>query len=452
MQQLLTTLFAITILCGSVRAQINQPGDLPGEPIVGQPCPDFLFTTVDYFNKSSVSLKDFKGKWLVMDYWSKGCSGCIANFPNVSKEQIEFKDKVQFLMVSYADKANQNRELYDDYHKTLNLAMPCAYDDVDTLKSVAARFNVGLLPHAIIVDPNGIVRAVTTKVPKNKLKKLLEGENPMFGVASYANEKEKVGRFVYTRKNPYLVGNNGGNDSLFLFRSLLSKWSTKNPSVTIQDTRNGRLEALGVDLMSLYRFAYFGVFKIFSGDSSDLYNTVWAKPVIEVKDSVLFQPDYGSGENLFCYSLVVPHNKASEAYMRQTMQKDLEQYFNYTASVEVRKMPYWRLVISDSANIKLKTKGGSSGISANGRPWRRSTVRNLPMKDLVGLIEYYSGVSSDDGPPLIDETGIKGNVDIDLDWVKNDFNIVKQELNKHGLDLVIGEKEMKVLVVKDKVN
>src|ERR1700744_5020863 len=86
--------------------------NVKGEPLVGQPCPDYHFSQVDFYIKKSISISDFKGKWLILDFWNKDCSGCIANFPRVNEEQILFKGKVQFLMVSNADKKKENKTLY----------------------------------------------------------------------------------------------------------------------------------------------------------------------------------------------------------------------------------------------------------------------------------------------------------------------------------------------------
>lgn len=51
--------------------------------------------------------------------------------------------------------------------------------------------------------------------------------------------------------------------------------------------------------------------------------------------------------------------------------------------------------------------------------------------------------------PFIDKTGIEGNIDFELDAVFTDMKDVKRGLQKIGLDLVPGVKEMKVVVIRD---
>jgi uncharacterized protein (TIGR03435 family) len=166
----------------------------------------------------------------------------------------------------------------------------------------------------------------------------------------------------------------------------------------------------------------------------------------------MLNTDRATGKNLYCYSMKVPSEKATATYMMQVMQSDLKNYFGYDVTIETRKMPYWRLIATEEARKNLITKGGPMIVSNNGRPWQENHFKNYPMNKLILAVEYYSGVTRDDFPshgPLIDETGITSNIDIDLDWAKGDLDTVKKALQKNGLDLVPGMREMKCIVVRD---
>jgi hypothetical protein len=55
------------------------------------------------------------------------------------------------------------------------------------------------------------------------------------------------------------------------------------------------------------------------------------------------------------------------------------------------------------------------------------------------------------GPILIDETGLRSNIDIFLDVPFDaSWDNIRSELKKNGLDLIEGKKEMKVLIISDK--
>src|SRR6478735_9415448 len=93
--------FLCIVLCSSNYKSAAQAADSIHEPEVGKPCPAFKFNSIDYYSKKKVSNADFKGKWLVIDFWLKYCSGCISSFPYVSRTQEEFRDSLQYLMVTY---------------------------------------------------------------------------------------------------------------------------------------------------------------------------------------------------------------------------------------------------------------------------------------------------------------------------------------------------------------
>ncbi|MCW3117506.1 MAG: TlpA family protein disulfide reductase, partial [Chitinophagaceae bacterium] len=97
------------------------------EPEVGKRCPDFTFDKIDFYWKKKVTLDDFRGKWLYLDFWDKNCSSCIASFPTINQEQKDLKDSIQFVMVTYEDKENEHRKMFANYHKGLHLEYPGAF-------------------------------------------------------------------------------------------------------------------------------------------------------------------------------------------------------------------------------------------------------------------------------------------------------------------------------------
>ena len=60
-------------------------------------------------------------------------------------------------------------------------------------------------------------------------------------------------------------------------------------------------------------------------------------------------------------------------------------------------------------------------------------------------MNYYD----DHQMPYFDETGIPWNIDIKFDVLLTDREAVLRELRKNGLDLVEGQRRMKVMVIRD---
>ena len=407
-------------------------------PTVGQPCPDFLLKDVTYYPQKQVMLSDFKGKWLVLDLWSSRCAGCVKSFPKVNGLAHEFKNKAQFLLVGYDDQLI--RPLFERFRRKEDLDLPCAFDT-----SLFTRFDVGAVPFVVIIDDKGIVRGVTASLNSGILNDLLAGKTPLVEDVERHHPPE-------TSFNPYglfMVNGNGANDSLFKFRSLLTDCTPEMPMVYLNSNlrscvavfKKRGFQILGANLGTLYRFAYLGNDGV--GFRNPQYGNVYFGPVLEIKDSSDFKYDMQTRKGLYCYSLAFPESKSDTASVMGMIQRDLQTYFRYAASIETRKMPYWRLVVTHKARSRLRSK--SDSLSVKGLPHIDFVARDIPVSSVLGKIatEHLDEI-------FIDGTGITGKIDIDLsDCLFFDLDDVKRALRLNDLDLVRRKKKMKVLVIRD---
>jgi thiol-disulfide isomerase/thioredoxin len=151
-------------------------------PDVGDPCPDFLFNDIRYYPQKECTLKDFKGKWLILDCWNRYCSVCVASFPRTDSLQKAYKSSVQFLLVGYSGsqytpwRGPDERPIKDLYEKTrtrFNLDLPVAFDSV-----LFHKFGISGCPFIIIINPDGMIRAITTHLTANNLDEILAGRLP----------------------------------------------------------------------------------------------------------------------------------------------------------------------------------------------------------------------------------------------------------------------------------
>ncbi len=150
----------------------------------------------------------------------------------------------------------------------------------------------------------------------------------------------------------------------------------------------------------------------------------------------MFQFDYN-------YSLKVPSGMATKDKFMRIMQRDLDVSFGYEVVEELRMMPCWILTVKDDFVKKLKTKNtrllfaqGPTGINA----------KYIVVRNILDMIDHYG---ANGNIPMFDETHISDRIDIDFSAVMTDMEDVQRALMMHGLILERGEREMKVLVIRD---
>jgi thiol-disulfide isomerase/thioredoxin len=406
-------------------------------PEIGKRCPEFVLKQIDYYSKKRVSLADFNGQYLILDFWNEHCSACIESFPEVNKLQKEFEGKVQIVLVS---PGGMSKKLYERVKTKLDLHLATAYDSLTFYSFVPAG-----LPHVIYIDKNGIVKAITSTESKESIQSFIEGKD-----FSYMDRSSKANRKrdLFDRDEPLLTNGNGGNDTSFLYRSLLKKWSTDMPMIYYSNMKKAydkykRFEVTRIPVEWLYSYAYLGNLTLGDFDTPE-FSEYRYFPINEISDSSKFKPNLTTGANLYCYSLMVPPSKASASYLRSVMQNDLQNYFGFIAKIETRKFTCYYLESKCKSKCKIETKGEKSDIKSTEKGL---ILKNRPMVDLMRLINskllYNFG-------PVLDKTEISGNIDFIFDEISESFDDVAKNLSRYGLELVKGQKEMKVLVISDK--
>ena len=128
--------------------------------IIDKPAPAF---TVKDDNGKTVSLDDFKGKTIVLDFWATWCGPCVRSFPAMEMAANRYaKDpNVKFLFINswenVKDPLTHAKTFLNKLHYTFDLYM----DNIDPATKVspaATILGVKLIPAKFIIDGEGKIR------------------------------------------------------------------------------------------------------------------------------------------------------------------------------------------------------------------------------------------------------------------------------------------------------
>jgi thiol-disulfide isomerase/thioredoxin len=115
-----------------------------------------------------VSLKDYRGKVVLVDFWATWCGPCIAELPNVRKLYKQYHDK-GFEVVAIS--VDANKDALVKFLEKEKLPWVCIHD-VPGDESLSNHFGVMFIPLPILVDREGRVVSMNARGPE--LERLLE--------------------------------------------------------------------------------------------------------------------------------------------------------------------------------------------------------------------------------------------------------------------------------------
>lgn len=137
---------------------------------IGQPALDFALTSPD---GQQISLADFKGKYLLIDFWASWCGPCRIENPHVVAMYKELKDKdFDILGVSFDTKRDKWLEAIAEDSLT--------WSHVSDLKGWASEagklYGVNSIPHTVLLDKEGtiIAKDLSGDELRAKLEELLD--------------------------------------------------------------------------------------------------------------------------------------------------------------------------------------------------------------------------------------------------------------------------------------
>jgi peroxiredoxin len=139
---------------------------------IGAIAPDFTQSDPD---GKEVSLSDFRGKYLLVDFWASWCGPCRKENPYVVMAYNQYKDKNFEILGISLDNPGGKQNWLDAIRKD-GLTWPQVSDLKGWQNAVALQYNVQSIPHNILLNPQGVIIAKNLRGEKltAKLKEIFE--------------------------------------------------------------------------------------------------------------------------------------------------------------------------------------------------------------------------------------------------------------------------------------
>ena len=111
--------------------------------------------TLSYVNGSKGSLTDYRGKWVLLNFWATWCGPCRIEMPTLESAAQEFQgSNIQVVGVS-VDQGN--RGLVKKYLKQTGITFPNFHDDQSEVSRI---YQATAIPSVYLISPDGFLAGV----------------------------------------------------------------------------------------------------------------------------------------------------------------------------------------------------------------------------------------------------------------------------------------------------
>jgi len=363
--------------------------------------PDFQ---VQNLEGNTLRYSDMSKGVTVIDFWATWCGSCLPGLQKLSDLKQELGNDLHVMALSY-----ESEERIQRFKKQRPYNLLFVRDTAETLRDY---FPHRMIPHSILIGPDGRVLAITNgdQIDRPVIERALRGAPIILP------HKQDNTEFDYTAD--YFQADTNTVSAFDIQPGLagvgaFSKQPTRGPFAD-------RRISIHLNLPGLYRKAY--------QMSSERLQFRVPEERFEWDD-----PD-----NRYFVDLIVAPEDREQLF--EIMQQKLAASFNVQARMEVDTMEVAVLLQPDSLECTLTTTGPVDGYEARGDYF---SAAGASLATFADYLESF-GIT---GMPVVDETGLPGHYAIDLQFDPEQSGSFHKALREMGLVLRKRRRPIDVLVL-----
>jgi thiol-disulfide isomerase/thioredoxin len=434
-----------TLMRDSISMKLSKSLNRNGRQIrIGDKVPECYFKMVNY-EAPDLRLSDWRGKWVILDFWSNGCSSCIENIPRLEWLQQGYEKKLMIIPITFetAALAAETLKWVGDKYK-LDKAPASIVEDTTTYSLFSSYLN----PLEVWIDPSGNVAAITGS-------EYVTREN-----IDAALDKKPLNFPDYSLKTPFDHPEDKATADTVEYGSVIKEmvgYGDRSPMLRSASQAKTIFGMFSGGIVYLYVRAHQYLDSAKMDDigvsSLDFHKCIKANFNIDAATDSTYHPGsytpcHNRDEDIYkgyIYNLNMPAGTSNKE-IGQKMLSDLDNYFHITSAIRKEKVKTLALVrLKDNPPHSTDVDQYFHQLQARGIIYR--TWDPMKINEFLWALNEHS---FPDMPPLVvlDKTG-GANEKISIRHFSTmTLQELRMQLNVYGLDIVPGEdRETDMLVL-----
>ena len=396
---------------------------------------------------ATVTLNDYKGKLIILDFWATWCKSCLLTMPKMHNLQKRFSQDVSLIPSTYEppDKIIPFLKIPADSSLA---AVKKNFHGIVNGSMLNKFFPHRSLPYLVVINKQGMVTALTEplSVDENTLSEFLTDSTKTLYPKKEKLEKPLLGNQMIESTKPLYYS---------MFTGFLEKYMF--PTGTEVDSSAGTKWHYYINkpILQLYALAY----------KSALPRTP-NKRILLVENPQKFEYSYQRSNSFstkiqsYSYEAILPLSMDEEA-IKMKMVDDLNYHLGLHAKTIKVKMD---CLVLKSYEPKTETKSvGAFTLVVKGKkrkpiddkvhdePNHSTYFKNAPVRILGGLIEaIYPQINEGHIlPTVINELPKKGNVNLYFSQAIHSINDLIAVLKSQGVEACLENREMEFFILSE---